>query len=330
MRRARARPRRRSLAVGCVVEGAGAEGRVGADRLDLHRVQGDLVGCRRGRRGEHCDPFDRVGRLDRPLEHVHGAHRPADDRCEPLDAETAREGELRTHLVADREEWEARTPFRAVGCERCRPCRALAAADDVRGEHEPAVGVDRQAGTDDTRPPARAGVRRTGRADEMAVARQRVQDEDRVVARRGERAPLLVGDPDGGQHPARLERQVADADESAVADRVALAPGAGRGCAAEHRECARLGHDARGHRVRLRLPVHDSILPNPTMSRGFVTPRWCSGTPERGGVRPRSGGAVCSTGDTDAASPCGPRHPCREAIGQTRAASVAARAAASA
>ncbi len=120
------------------------------------------------------------------------------------------ERELRAHLVADREEREARAPLHPVGGERRGTRRPLASADHVRGDHEVPVGVDREPGTHDAGPPARAGVGRTGGADDVAVARERVQHEHHVVAARRARAPRLVGDVHVGQRAARVEGHVAD------------------------------------------------------------------------------------------------------------------------
>ena len=203
----------------------------------------------------------------------------------------ARERDLRAHLVADREEREPRAPLDAVGRERGGTGRALASADHVGGDDEVAVGVDREPGADDARPPARARMRRAGGADDVAVAREGVQHEDRVVARGRERAPRLVGDAGAGQGGTGVEGHVADRHEAAVADRVALAPGPGRGRATLQRLRARLRDDARGHRVGGGLPVHVSILPNPRGGHPFVTR------------------VTTAHETTDAASPCGPRHP---------------------
>ena len=96
----------------------------------------------------------------------------------------------------------------------------------------------------------------TAGSDEVAVAGQGVQNEDGVVARGGEFAPGLVGDPDVGEVLAALEREGADAGELPVAGRVALTPGAARRRLAEERPGLRLGDETRRRGVCRCLPLH--------------------------------------------------------------------------
>ena len=239
-----------------VVVVAVAEQRIHADRLELHRVEGDLVGARHRAGGEQAEPLDAVRMLDGPLERVHAAHRSADDGREPVDAERVGEADLRGDLVADRQVREARPPFDAVGRERGRAGRALAAAERVGGDDEPAVGVDRETGPDDAAPPSGRGMPGAGSPDDVTVAGQRVHDEHRVVAGIVQRAPRLVGEPSVGERRPRLERDRAHPHELPVAGVVALAPGARRRRRAQHRAPVGLGDERRGHRVFARLPVH--------------------------------------------------------------------------
>ena len=62
-----------------------------------------------------------VGERDRPLEHAHAAHRPADDRGPPVDAEPVGERGLDHDLVADRDDREARAVRRARRPGRSTP-----------------------------------------------------------------------------------------------------------------------------------------------------------------------------------------------------------------
>jgi len=72
----------------------------------------------------------------------------------PVDAEPVREFDLRGDLVADGQVREAGAPFGAVWRKGGRPGAALAAAEHVRRDHEKPVGVDGQARSDDSAPPA--------------------------------------------------------------------------------------------------------------------------------------------------------------------------------
>ena len=126
----------------------------------------------------------RSGSADGPLQGVHAAHRAAEDRGPHVDAERVGEADLRGDLVADRQVREARRPLVAVGRDAGGPGRALASAQHVRRDDEPAVGVDRRAGADDVAPPAVGRMPRPGRTADVAVAGEGVQDEHGVVARR--------------------------------------------------------------------------------------------------------------------------------------------------
>ena len=166
-------------------------------------------------------------------------------------------------LVADGEEREARAPLDAVGRERGGPGRALASAEHVGRDHEPAVGVDREPRADDAGPPAGGRVRRAGGADDVAVAREGVQHEDRVVAVGRELAPGLVGDADAGQRGRRTRGRASPIDTKRRSP-----PGRPRArprsrAASRERLRARLGDEARGHRVRgaSASPCLDSPVP---------------------------------------------------------------------
>src|SRR5699024_5848327 len=90
--------------------------------------------------------------------------------------------------------------------------------------HEVPVRVQRPARTDLVGPPAGGGVPRPGLADDVAVPGERVQHQDRVVARRAELPPRLVGERDLRELSTGLQRQRAEVDELPVAPRLILAP----------------------------------------------------------------------------------------------------------
>ena len=99
------------------------------------------------------------------------AERAAGHRREPLDPELVEERALGSHHVRDGDHREVRA-VRPAGrrVERRRPRRPAAAAEQVRGDDEVAVGVERLAGADHPVPPAeplarprRRGPRRRSR-----------------------------------------------------------------------------------------------------------------------------------------------------------------------
>jgi hypothetical protein len=70
-------------------------------------------------------------------------------------------------------------------------------------------------------------MRAVSRTLDVAVAGQRMLDEYGVVAPLVEASPRLVRHLHLGQHTAAFQRDVPDRHETAVTDRVALAPSAG-------------------------------------------------------------------------------------------------------
>src|SRR5262249_4134468 len=68
--------------------------------------------------------------------------------------------------------------------------RAVAGAERVVADDEPAVRVDRTSGSDHLLPPARRGV--LGRGPRVAARRETRRQEERVVLRGREAAPRLV------------------------------------------------------------------------------------------------------------------------------------------
>jgi hypothetical protein len=177
------------------------------------------------RAGDGHDGVDLIGEQDRPLERLHPAERAAGHGREPLDAELVQERALGPHHVRDRDHREAGPVGRARRrVVRRGPGRAPAAAEQVGGDDEEAVGVERLARADHPVPPAERlarrpvavvgrepvagalGRRRLGEAGRVGVPAERVAHQDDVVALRREGAVGLVGHPDRVQLPAAVER----------------------------------------------------------------------------------------------------------------------------
>ena len=207
--------RRRRVVVATLERG------VGADGPDLQRAQGDLIGRRRRPHGEDDGARHPPGLADAPFEDTHAAHGPPDEARPPIDPELVRQGDLDGHLVADGDQREAGSVRLAVRRQRRGSGGPLAPAEHVRAHHVIAVRVDGRAGSDQALPPARRRMpddRGTGR---MGVARQRVQDQDRVGPGPVQLTPRLVGDRHVRKAAARLERERCP---STVRDHGELAP----------------------------------------------------------------------------------------------------------
>ena len=221
--------------------------RVGRDRVARDRVPRDALRLDRVGAGDRDDRVDLIGVEDRPLERLHAAERSARNGREPLDAELVEERALRPHHVGDGDDGEVR-PVRLAGrrVDGRRPGRPAAPSEQVRGDDEVAVGVERLAGADHAVPPAEplaagtvtvfgaeavAGAllgRRLREARGVRVAAQRVTDEDHVVACRRERPVRLVGDPDRMQLAPAVEPERTRKVEVLRLDR-ADRPGGGLG-----------------------------------------------------------------------------------------------------
>ena len=203
---------------------------VGHDRVARDRVPRDALRLDRVGAGDRDDRVDLVGVQDRPLERLHAAERSARNGREPLDAELVEERALRPHHVGDGDDGKIR-PVGLAGrrIDGRRPGRPAAPSEEVRGDDEVAIGVERLAGADHAVPPAEPLVARTVTifgAEAVAracrrrrlreprgvrVAAQRVTDQDHVVACRRERPVGLVGDADRMQlapavEPERLRK----------------------------------------------------------------------------------------------------------------------------
>ena len=224
----------RSVAGRGVVVVAAAEARVGADRADLQRAQRDLLGgrlraARDDDRGGHA-----VGERDRPFERALAAHRPADHRGPPRDAELVGERGLDHDLVADRDDGEARAVRRAgrridrtpdpvvpwqppstLGHTTKKRSVSIGRPGPTTASHQPSARCPGPAGPAAWLSPVSAcstssGVRRVG----------------------VERAPRLVRDGDVREAPTGLQHvraRVEQRRELTAAGRVARSPRAGDG-----------------------------------------------------------------------------------------------------
>ena len=161
---------------------------------------------------------------DGPLQRAHATHRATDDQRPPVDPERAGERGLGGHLIAHREKREPGPPRPTVRRRRARSGGALAPAEDVGRDDEPAVGVQGGTGSDQAVPPARARVARAGLPHDVTVAGQGVEHEDRVVALRRQPAPGLERDADLRQRRRLPRAERADVRELPAPDRVALPP----------------------------------------------------------------------------------------------------------
>lgn len=88
--------------------------------------------------------------------------------------------------------------------------RALSYRDTpehIRGHHEQLIGVQRRVPTDQAGPPARRGLRRAGRTDDMRVTGKGMLDQDGIVSAFVQGAPRLVGHHDIREQRAVLQLQ---------------------------------------------------------------------------------------------------------------------------
>ena len=188
----------------------------------------DLLRARLRTRRDRDDRAHPVRIGDRPLEHLHPAHRAADHRVPPAHAEVVGEPGVHPHHVSDRHDGEPGAEGAAgdrIG--RRRAGRPLATAEHVRAHHVPAVRVDRAPRSDHPLPPAGGRVAGAHRPGRMAVPRPGVTQQHGVRLPLVERAPRLVGGHDLAQRSPAVERErtIGGGDvEAAPTDRVAVLP----------------------------------------------------------------------------------------------------------
>ena len=119
---------------------------------------------------------------------------------------------LEAHHVADGDDRELhRVGAAGRGVDRAGARRAAAAAEDVRAEDEVFVGVEGFAGADHVVPPA--GLAFVADAGGVRVAGEGVQDQDRVRFGGVQFAVGFVGDVDGREGDAVIERDRRESGE---------------------------------------------------------------------------------------------------------------------
>ena len=172
-------------------------------------------------------------------ERGHAAHRIADHAGQALDAEGAHDVQRGVGAVLDGQLGEIE-PVEVAGprIDRGRTGGALAAAQRIDADDEPAVAVDRLARAEHRFPPAFGGI--AGIGGGVRVGREAGEDQYGVVARGVERAPGFVGDARIVQGAAAFHRECrgegselrAGRDELGHADSLAgcRCPRVPRGC----------------------------------------------------------------------------------------------------
>ena len=136
----------------------------------------------------------------------HAAHRIADHAGQPVDAQAAHDFGRCVGHVLDRQLGEVEPVGLAAGwMDRGRAGGALAAAQRVDADHEPAPGVDRPARAEHRLPPARCRI--GGAGGGVGVGRQAGEDQHGIAGRRIQTAPGFVGDARAVQGAAALDRE---------------------------------------------------------------------------------------------------------------------------
>ena len=195
----------RHLAIGIIV--AAAPERIGHDRLAPDFVKGDILRAVPRGRGDDDAAFDPVGEEGGPGQRLHAAHRPADHRRQPIDAQMVEQHRLRPHHVGDGQHREAHgVRIAQRGVDAGGAGRSHAAADDVGADDEMACRIDRPALAHHAPPPAGLAGDGMVRCD-ILVAGQRVADQDDVGFVRVHLPIGLIGDVDRGQAGAARQRQ---------------------------------------------------------------------------------------------------------------------------
>ena len=158
----------------------------------------------RRRRDRHGGE-DPVGKARRPLQHLHAAHRAADDAEQRVDAEVIDQHGLGAHHVADGDDRQIEAIGRPVaGLTEAGPVVPMQPPTTFEADHKEAVGVDRPARPDHRLPPAGLARDRVPVGD-MLVAGQRMADEDGVGFLRVELAIRLIGDSERREPCAGIE-----------------------------------------------------------------------------------------------------------------------------
>src|SRR5699024_9476725 len=129
---------------------------IALDREDLRVRPRDLIPGGLGSRRDREDRSDPAGIPSCPLERPVPANGSADHRVPAKNPEPSSKFGLRGDLTARGEEGETRPPRRTSGGGGRGSGRSLAPAENVRGDHEVPIGIDRLPRTHEVTPPARA------------------------------------------------------------------------------------------------------------------------------------------------------------------------------
>lgn len=166
---------------------------------DLHRTGG------RNRRDRHQRPHE-VGVHRAPFEHLHTAHRSADDRQPGVDPQFGHEEPLGTDDVAHRDLREGwAVGLGGVGVDTGRSSGSLTAAQYVGADDEVAIGVEGLPRADQVVPPTVALVPWLETTGGVRIAGECVAYQNRIGMVGRQRAPGLVCDLDFVEVPATLE-----------------------------------------------------------------------------------------------------------------------------
>ena len=210
---------------------AAGEVRIRTNRNVLGVSPRNLLRRRRRAGGDDRTSAHQLGVGCRPLQGASATEGTTNDVAEAGHAQGTCQACLSTHRVADAHLREAGTPVFtgarvAFGNDACRSGGAVAAAQNIGGNHEVAVGVHDRAGAHDAFPPAvrfDSANQRGGHigggyaAGNMRVTGERVQDQDGIIASLVEGTPGFVADGDLRQGHAGFELQVADVQLTQVA-----------------------------------------------------------------------------------------------------------------
>ena len=168
--------------------------RISHDGLAPDFIEGDILRGMAGRGRNRDRAKDALWIARHPLQHLHAAHRPADDAEQFVDAQLIYEQRLRADHVADCHHRHAE-PVKLACCRigGSGPGCPKAAAEHIRADDEIAVRIDGLAGPDHYFPPAGLAGQRMGIGD-MLVPGQRMADQNGIGFVGIERAIGLIGD----------------------------------------------------------------------------------------------------------------------------------------
>ena len=131
--------------------------------------------------GDGNDGFYAIRECDCPFKNLHAAHRTTDNAVPLSNAKHVRETHLRAHHVSNGDYRKPRTIQLAVFRVRCcRASGALTATNHIAAHHEPFVGVDCFARTNNTFPPTRCWITFFGGTSDVTVTCPCVTNQYRI------------------------------------------------------------------------------------------------------------------------------------------------------